>query len=160
MALKAAAAADERLKDTSTPSSRPISPGSRQQFSDAVASIEGDSFSQATFKSSRSSRNIKVCFPSRFFFPSLCFSFYNSSNFDAVASIEGDSFSQATFKSSRSSRNIKVPFSSYLFFCHIFFLPPSSLQPLCKATFFDSVQTPSANPLSNPVALQEISRFV
>lgn len=62
LALRAAVAADERLKEnaaSSSPLQGSSSPLSRQQFSDAVASIESDSFVPSSFKSSKSSRNLK-----------------------------------------------------------------------------------------------------
>lgn len=62
LALKAAVAADEQLREraaTSSPSCGTPNPLTRQQFSDAVASIEADSFVPSTFKSGRSSKNLK-----------------------------------------------------------------------------------------------------
>ena len=57
LALRAAAAADEKLKDHSMSSpSQQSSPLSRRDFADAVASIESDAFAPSSFKSSRLSK--------------------------------------------------------------------------------------------------------
>lgn len=58
LALKAAAMADEKLKEQSSSLAQHSSPRpqDRLDFADAVASIESDSFAPAVFKSSRSFR--------------------------------------------------------------------------------------------------------
>ncbi|KAK7484840.1 hypothetical protein BaRGS_00023883, partial [Batillaria attramentaria] len=59
LALKAAAMADEKLKEQAGSSQSSPRPLDRQNFADAVASIESDSFAPATFKSSRSHKDIQ-----------------------------------------------------------------------------------------------------
>lgn len=58
MALKAAAMADEKLKEqTGMYQSSYLNPSSSKDFADAVASIELDNFSPSVFKSSRSTKS-------------------------------------------------------------------------------------------------------
>ncbi|XP_076454318.1 uncharacterized protein LOC143289232 isoform X3 [Babylonia areolata] len=62
MALRAATMSDEKLKEQSPSSAQgaPVSsPLSRQQFAEAVATIDADSFVPTSFKSSRSSKSLK-----------------------------------------------------------------------------------------------------